>query len=249
MVLPTQWDGLTQLALLSSWYERQTVQICRRLLTPGMNAVDVGANVGYYTRIFAEQVRPSGVVYAFEAHPENFRMLCENTRSVRNVAAVQQVVSDREGMAELYEMTDPGRHSLFRIPISEIGVTVRKTLSVVSTTLDAYLEAQGRPTIHLIKLDIEGSEPLALAGMEETIARSPQLALVVEYYPRVLQAVGTDASGFLARLRALGFGLLTIEASPEAVTTLACDTTNLLCLKGWPREPWLARWESSRCVS
>lgn len=43
------------------------------------------------------------------------------------------------------------------------------------------LDSLSLPPIDICKMDIEGSELSALAGMKETIARSPRLRLFVEY--------------------------------------------------------------------
>src|SRR5204862_7137924 len=60
------------------------------------------------------------------------------------------------------------------------------------TTLDALAARFGAPAF--IKLDIEGSEPLALAGLTR-----PVPALAFEYLPRALDRV----EACVARLRAL----------------------------------------------
>ena len=39
-------------------------------------------------------------------------------------------------------------------------------------------------------MDIDGSEPWALKGMEETIRNSPNLIMVCEYYPKYIEMAG-----------------------------------------------------------
>ena len=59
------WELLESLLLIS-------------VLRPGMTVVDAGANVGYYTSLFAAAVGSSGGVHAFEPEPENFLVLLAN---------------------------------------------------------------------------------------------------------------------------------------------------------------------------
>ena len=42
-----------RLELLTGQHEAETAQLLRRLVKPGMIALDVGAHVGYYTRLLS----------------------------------------------------------------------------------------------------------------------------------------------------------------------------------------------------
>jgi FkbM family methyltransferase len=80
-------------------------EIIWRLLRPGDNAIDIGANIGYVTSIIAARVGPQGRVLAFEPHPG----LCEELR--KNVSAwgpsnaqvdvLEAALSDRSGRGSL----------------------------------------------------------------------------------------------------------------------------------------------------
>jgi FkbM family methyltransferase len=59
-------------------HEPKTVGAIRRLVQPGMRAVDVGANIGWMTLHLASSVGPSGKVAAFEASDWTFGRLDEN---------------------------------------------------------------------------------------------------------------------------------------------------------------------------
>src|SRR5262249_40368249 len=54
-----------------------------RLREPGDLAVDVGANVGYMTTLFAARVGSQGRVESFEPHPGVFARLRQNMDSLR----------------------------------------------------------------------------------------------------------------------------------------------------------------------
>jgi FkbM family methyltransferase len=234
MVFPKKFDWDWKLEMLLWEYESETVALCKRLIKPGMNVVDAGAHIGYYTLLFSELVGPSGKVYAFEPHPDNFPLLLHNTRcgKYHNVVPVQKAISDQIGLVKLFESTKTGSHSLYDSEIAS-GQTFVET-----TTLDAFLVEIGAPPVHLIKMDIQGAEPAALIGMSDLIARSKQLMLIVEYCPGCLMAAGINPSAFLRQLSAAGLSIFAITSggklvNPEAVIHQLArwQYVNLLCEK------------------
>ncbi len=64
-----------RLALLLGHFEPETVAHVRQVLKEGDVAVDVGAHVGYYARLFSELVGPEGLVVAVEPDPQNLSFL------------------------------------------------------------------------------------------------------------------------------------------------------------------------------
>jgi precorrin-6B methylase 2 len=80
-------------------YEPMTTLAFHTLVQPGDRVVDVGAHVGYFTLLAARLCGPNGRVFAFEPHPDNFRLLERNIREngAENVTAVRKAVADRAG--------------------------------------------------------------------------------------------------------------------------------------------------------
>ena len=52
-------------------YEAGTTRLFEQLVNPGDVVFDVGVHAGYYTRLAARLVGPTGSIYAFEPEPEN----------------------------------------------------------------------------------------------------------------------------------------------------------------------------------
>src|SRR3954453_11048007 len=50
-------------------FDIAVTEVAWRLLRAGDKILDVGANIGYLTSLFAIRVGPSGMVHAFEPHP------------------------------------------------------------------------------------------------------------------------------------------------------------------------------------
>jgi len=114
--------------------------------------VDIGANIGYYTLIFARLVGEQGRVFAFEPDPANFSLLAKNVavNNYHNVELIQKAVSDQTGNARLY--LSPKSTVDHRIYSSNDN---RKFIDVEAVRLDDYfLDNNGK--IDFIKMDIQG---------------------------------------------------------------------------------------------
>ncbi len=213
-------------SMLLDRYERETTRLFEGLVGRNMTVLDVGAHVGYYTLLSARLVGPEGKVYALEPDPENFTLLQKNValNGYGNVILVPKAVSDRTGRLKLFLSSQGNdRHSIFANPRS---VLRERSIEVDAVSLDEFLAAEGWPHVHLIKMDIEGAEPLALQGMSQLLSRSEDLKLVLEFAPESLQAGGFVPSEFLERLMALGFTLSSVE---EDGILKALEPPDLLC--------------------
>jgi len=192
--------------------------------------VDVGACIGYYTLLAAKQVGPSGKVYAFEPAPTNYELLLKNIslNGYRNVITVQKAISNMTGYTKLYLSDENiGWHSIY-----PKGKVSSQEVIVETTTLDDYFESQGWPDIHLIKMDIEGAEAMALKGMRRLCKN---LKLIVEFNPAALQAAGANPNEFLDELKMLGFTIRVIsDKGLFPLPTVSnndrrCEKVNLYC--------------------
>ena len=174
-------------------HESALTRLTLETLRPGDVAVDVGAHIGYFTLLAARAVGPRGRVVAVEPEPRNFRALLRNLRRARvgNVLAVRAAASDRRGETWLRLSEEhPGDH---RIAAVAEGVRIR----VAATTLDALL---GRARAAFVKIDVQGAEPLVLAGMRKTLAACPDVLVACEYWRPGYARFGFDADRFLALL-------------------------------------------------
>lgn len=133
---------------------------------PGDTIVDVGAEVGSDTVVFARAVGPSGRVVAIEAVPETYRMLLAtiHNNKLTNVVAIGKAVA--EGPGEVRISVDMSSQSNF---LSTSGQRIE------SDSLDNMLDAY--PRIDFLKMNIEGAERLAVMGMDRTIGKTRYLAI------------------------------------------------------------------------
>lgn len=183
-------------------YEPETKQAFEKIIRPGMNIVDVGAHIGYYTLLSAKLLNGRGKVYAFEPDPSYHEILKKNIQTNHFTDLVEvsnQAVVEKKGTATLFLGKSTGT-SLFKTQDSTAQTTLAETIS-----LDEFFAIKGWPSIHLIKLDIEGSEKFALEGMRILIKKKPALKLIIELNPSFLEAAGTRPEDLLILLGELGF--------------------------------------------
>lgn len=205
------FDGGSEcyLDMTQGTWEPGVVSLFETMLAPGMAVVDVGAHIGYFSLLAAKQVEPLGRVFAFEPAPGNYDLLVRNIRlnGYRNIIPVQKAVSNREGKSPLFLHPGAVAHTLFANTFGKPD----STIEVETITLDRFFAVEGWPTVHLVKLDIEGAEPAALEGMAELLIRNPRIWLIVEFIPHILARAGTPPRRFVARLGELGFRIRLIR--------------------------------------
>src|SRR5205085_5346004 len=84
--------------------ERYETALMKRLLRPGMTCWDIGANIGYYTCLFAAAVGPRGKVVAFEPASRTRERLIQNValHGFANVEVLPYALGDRDGEARIH---------------------------------------------------------------------------------------------------------------------------------------------------
>lgn len=176
-------------------------ELFQRLLQKGMTVVDGGAHVGLYTVLAARVVGPTGFVIALEPDLYNLAALRVNVDRAggANVEVVPEALADAAGTARFYETRSTIGSSL--IERDDAGVRVVRT-----TSIDLLLRGREVSAL-LVKLNIEGAEPLALAGMRDVLSHVEPVAIFIEVNPPLLEAAGADVGTLVGDLRAQGFAV------------------------------------------
>jgi FkbM family methyltransferase len=198
-------------------FEPGTVKFFREAIREGMNIIDIGANIGYYTVIASKRVGQSGKVFSYEPDPENFRFLEDNIKknNLENTIPLMTALSDTISERKLYL----GNNKCTTHAFTDNSGTGKSEL-VNTDTLDHSLIQYGSPIIDIIKIDIEGAEILALEGMKETINRSPNLIMFTELYPKAMRRLNRNPVEYLERLQRFGFTLFLIDENKQNLDTI-----------------------------
>lgn len=178
--------------------DRTERKLLRGLVQPGMTVVDIGANIGIYTRFLAKLVGDTGRVIAFEPEPQNFERLLKNVAYFRNVDAVHAAVSDYSGDITLFCSQDLNvDHQTYD------NGEMRKRVIVPAVSRDDYFE-RGQQ-IDLVKLDVQGFEFHVLKGARRLFQESANLVLLIEFWPYGLQMAGVEPDALLELVEEMGF--------------------------------------------
>jgi len=169
-------------------FEEPERNFAAREIKPGMRVLNIGANAGLYTIIASKLVGPAGMVHAFEPSSQNFALLKKNIElnGCANVIANNLALSNLRGRLSLNcDPRHPGLDGHFHVrPLTEIPVDAVAPIEIVScTTLDEYWrDASGGEIgpIDFIIIDVEGAELSVFQGALQTIAASPNLAMIME---------------------------------------------------------------------
>lgn len=120
--------------------------------------VDVGAGVGSEIFALRKLVGPTGSVFGFEAHPVTFailRRLCE-LNGWSNVDLIQAAVIDQRRRVFISDDEEHQANNIFGPGLYEVE----------GTTLDDFVHEREISHIDYLKMNIEGAERLAIAGMD-----------------------------------------------------------------------------------
>jgi FkbM family methyltransferase len=197
---PEKYGVRWKLAMLLGRYEPETTRCVSAELKRGDTFIDIGAHIGYFSRLAARKVGAKGRVIAFEPDHDNFILLEKNTARHPQIKRVRDAVSNVDGRIPFYHVRgSTGCHSTIPVPGSSGEL-------IYATTLDEYIAKNGITKVTMIKMDIEGGEWRALNGMEKTLA-SPGVKLILEYNPEALERSNIHPHDLLRRLFASGFSL------------------------------------------
>jgi FkbM family methyltransferase len=216
-------DAVGREVCFTGQYEAQETALVRQILRPGMTFVDVGANWGYYTLLGAHLVGDSGRVVSLEPHPLLYAWLELNVRRNRlaQVTTLRMAAAECERVLPLWSFAvSDGNYGLSRIG-RHGAVETREQLGVPACDLDTILKRVGAQTVDLMKMDIEGAEGLAVAGLERALSAHRIRRLLLELHPAEPVGQGMSAADLVARLAAAGYAGWTIDHSAQVTRTTA----------------------------
>ena len=139
---------------------------CRQYIRSGDCVLDIGANIGVYSKVLSAWVGDSGLVHAFEPVAETFGYLSQNVRKLglKNVVCHNAAVSSANGLGKI--MVRNG--NFYQAQLSDTGEEV----SLVK--LDDLFAAD----VAFIKCDVEGHEKEVIEGATKLIDRCHPVWLV-----------------------------------------------------------------------
>jgi FkbM family methyltransferase len=172
-------------------HERQYA--LQRALPASPVLVDAGANIGVAALWLLGQY-PTARMIVFEPEPGNAALLRRNLAGLPNVTVEEAAVGDSSEPLRLFLGGHAAEHSL-------LGSDGARSVTVQCHRLDEYMARHRIDRIHLLKLDVEGSELRVLHGLGERLDAVD--AIVGEFHESMV-----EERGFYGYLEARGFRVL-----------------------------------------
>jgi FkbM family methyltransferase len=193
--LPSSWQQELKRMHYHRQIRRQTFVtdepeflVLDELVSNGDWVIDIGANVGHYTRRLSDLVGPAGRVIAVEPVPETFALLADNAVLFqhRNVTLLNAAASDRTSIAGISVPSfDTGLKNYYQASITN----ERSDFRVMTIAIDALNIGE---RVCLAKIDAEGHDPAVLRGMARLLER--------DHPTLVVETSSPEAAAYLAGL-------------------------------------------------
>ncbi len=215
-------DHAIGLNIIRGRFEQDELAFAVRSVGPSDVAIDAGAHVGLFALHLAQAVGPAGHVHAFEPFADNADLLDASRREngfEDRLTVIRAAVGGHSGSADLMFAT----HTLnsggaFLLTDESRGLAGHDRRRVAVVALD---DLTFRRPVRFIKLDVEGAEPLVVAGAAALI-RADRPAILAEIHREQLARVsGATPESFFAQLAALGYSAHAIEAGGRPGPSLA----------------------------
>jgi FkbM family methyltransferase len=189
-------DTVIQKALQKGYlYEKYNTMILNSYVFQNDVIVDVGANVGTMTIPLSKMV-PDGMVHAFEPFNDTFGHLkwnvkknkCKNVKTYKN--AVGHIIMETH-------LSDKIINKYLGTPDNQVNKVLKQkekgNLGTVALgkngqkTKMITLDSLNLDKLDILKVDVEGAEPLVFYGAQETIRRTMPIILFEQNYLTVTQ--------------------------------------------------------------
>lgn len=224
-----------------SW-EPTTEAAMRSLVRPGMTAIDIGANIGWFTVFLSDLVGPTGNVIGIEPMYEAALLAQAHLVLNKLPARVMPIaLTDRESTG-----TVQFNYAWQADPTDTVIKQVENSCQFM--TLDEFVVREKIAKIGAIKIDTDGYEDHIIRGGAKTLERfHPTLFLEVCDYTlrgvkglsralRETPAYGEAVREMLGRIEKLGYTLLREDrlepVSIDAILTetdLSRSSVNIVC--------------------
>jgi len=184
--------GSISKSLLKVYYNRRldffirqeaNIKYLKTFVKAGDTVVDIGSNIGLYTKALSQLVGKDGTVFSFEPVLRTYDILSFVIRKskLQNVKKYCLALSDTQTKAFMnVPKDDKGFKNYYRAQIINSNPCISdSTINVNTSTLDIVLEKEGCiDKVTFVKCDVEGHELNVLEGAKKLIAEFDPVWLI-----------------------------------------------------------------------
>lgn len=200
-------------------YEPHVIERFAQALHSGAYVLDVGANIGLYTMKAAAIAGEHGRVFAVEPLPQNHRALYGGIvrNGYSNVSVLPFAASDGPGLIPAICALDSSNGI---VGVRSAGNS--EEIMVPTQRLDDILATI--PRLDVVKIDIEGHEPVAWRGMSALLQKH-RPTVFSEFSPVAIRNVGNDPLEYLNMIFAYSSDVTVLRRDAG---TVRCDEPQAL---------------------
>jgi FkbM family methyltransferase len=182
--------------------------IVKEFVTEGDLVIDIGANIGVYTRYLSNFVGATGKVMSIEPIPVTYSFLINNIEKLKllNVETYNVAITEKKYTSQMYIPAGISGENYFRAKFLDMKDNINKmnlrAIEVKCVPLDMLVNSVDR-SISFIKIDVEGFEMSVLNGAKKALENNkPSLLVEIDGDP---SDNGSNADCVLKFLQAFNY--------------------------------------------
>jgi len=217
--------------LLTKQYEPELIKYCLKFLDKKRDAIDVGANVGFYTVLFAKKLNGKKVL-SIEPTVNALQHLYRNIKLNNiesNVIVFEGAASNRNRIAEIRTIDGKEEYSTlgeWKHPsISKERYTLQKVkLKTVDELVAQYSLDPG-----FMKVDVEGMEHFVFEGSKR-ILENNRPVILSELSDYLLKENGSSSKEIINLIKSYEYDVYGLNPQITSNLLLVDDFNNILCI-------------------
>ena len=237
--------SLSTALLIDNTWEPHLTSLFNRKVKSNMTIIDIGANIGYYSALFASK---GACVHAFEPNPLFQEILRKNihinsrSQTSKDVFVNQCAIgSSEEVISVKFPRFITGSSSLTLkggTPWGDLDSGQDHEVDINVIALDHYSELNNLEKVDIIKIDVESYEEEVFKGARNLIARQQNLMLCMEYtkgaYSNdfLVQLFDTFPRAYLPEFNNYEIGIQFLEAYEREEILPSRNSLDIVFLKG-----------------
>ncbi len=196
--------------LNNNWEPDETTFFISRLHT-GDTVLDIGANIGWFTLVAAKHIGPAGTIHAFEPRPITYSMLSKTVsqNGLRNFVHLwEYALSDSAGEVILNWAANTDNPGGSFVTTDKTGQAGHESVRVRAAKLDELL-----PDVapDVIKIDVEGAEPMVFSGAVNALGRRKPIILSELFPNQLLKVSGKTSAQYIQQMKDYGYSCYLLE--------------------------------------
>jgi FkbM family methyltransferase len=196
-------------------------------LFSGGDILDVGANIGYTSWLFAEAVQRGSRVYSLEPDAVCYRLLVKmlGWKGISSVVTAYQYAAGRQtGTARFWHNANHSAdHRVITDEFNQQGSAAFDVAPVPMTSVDDFVRARGLSRLAFVKIDVQGYETEVCDGMQQTLRDFPDAVVCFEYSPDAMAEMGFSPQESIEFFRSRNYSLYIVTRSGLQYIADFCD--------------------------